>query len=218
MGTKTVSTVKQLAALLVVAMLWLGASSASTTDPSDVTFKRVPLQFVAALGNPEASSGSGAEAWGIWELDPGPRGVWLDRFDRLQEAGGVSPSNWEFDIQDWWLEEHGLIMEKPTFPLAPGKYLVTGDREVTTMLEVFPEDDQGNRRWELAHGTLYDVTHLPCRSARYTPVAGSSMPCTPANASKSEFPVVPGAAMPPVPGCHKQDYAVLFVIAVAVDN
>ena len=26
-----------------------------------------------------------------------------------------------FDVQsDWWLEEHGLIMEKPSFPLPPG--------------------------------------------------------------------------------------------------
>ena len=85
------------------------------------------------------------------------------------------------------------------------------------MLEVFPEDAQGNRRWELAHGTLYDVTHLPCRSARYTPIDGKT-PCTPANASQSNFPVVPGAAMPAVPGCHKQDYAVLFIIAVAVES
>lgn len=28
----------------------------------------------------------------------------------------------------------------------------------------------------------------------------------------------PGATMPPVEGCKKQGYAVLFVIAVAVDN
>ncbi len=32
------------------------------------------------------------------------------------------------------------------------------------------------------------------------------------------FPVEPGAAMPPVGGCRKQDYDVLIVIGMAVDN
>ena len=36
-------------------------------------------------------------------------------------------------------------------------------------------------------GTLYDVTHLPCRSARYTPVEGGT--CTPAQANQKDFPV-----------------------------
>ena len=39
---------------------------------------------------------------------------------------------------DWWLEEHGLIMERPT-ALPPGQYKVTGDREVTTTLTVYPK-------------------------------------------------------------------------------
>ena len=100
----------------------------------------------------------------------------------------------------------------------PGKYVVTGDREVTTVLTVHPTDKNGDRRWELANGAkLYDVTHLPCRSARYTP-ATSENSCSPANAPKSAFRVTPGAPMPPVEGCHKQDYAVLFVIGVAVKN
>ncbi|MFO0701061.1 MAG: hypothetical protein U0236_17705 [Nitrospira sp.] len=34
----------------------------------------------------------------------------------------------------------------------------------------------GDRRWELDQGaTLYDVTHLACRSARYTPVTVGGM-------------------------------------------
>ena len=75
----------------------------------------------------------------------------------------------------------------------------------------------GNRRWELDQGaTLYDVTHLACRSARYTPTAGSS--CSPANAKQTAFPIAPGGAMPPVEGCTKQDYAVLIVIGMGVDN
>ena len=36
-------------------------------------------------------------------------------------------------------------------------------------------------------GTLYDVTHLPCRSARYTPAEGGT--CTPAQANPKDFPV-----------------------------
>jgi hypothetical protein len=67
--------------------------------------------------------------------------------------------------------------------------------------------------------TIYDVIHLPCRSARYTPAAGADPgACSPASAQRSNFPVTPGGAMPPVAGCHKQDYAVLFIVAEAVDN
>jgi len=43
-------------------------------------------------------------------------------------------------------------MEKPTFPLPPGQYLVTGDRQVTTVLTIHPKDKDGNERWELADG------------------------------------------------------------------
>jgi hypothetical protein len=136
----------------------------------------------------------------------------------LTDAGGVAPARWKFDGTDWWLEEHGLIMEQPTFPLPPGKYVVTGHRKVTAMLTIHPADKNGDRRWELDKGaTLYDVTHLACRSARYTPAAvGAS--CSPANAKKSAFPVSPGGTMPPVEGCTKQDYAVLIVIGVGVED
>ena len=65
--------------------------------------------------------------------------------------------------------------------------------------------------------TLYDVTHLACRAARYVPPKGPGS-CSPANARKSAFPVAPGAEMPPVEGCIKQDYAVLLVTGVAVEN
>jgi len=34
----------------------------------------------------------------------------------------------------------------------------------------------------------------------------------------SAFPVAPGAAMPPVEGCSKQDYQVLIVIGVVEEN
>jgi hypothetical protein len=144
--------------------------------------------------------------------------VRLSSFEQLEEGGGVAPARWTFDHTDWWLEEHGLIMEQPKFPIPPGKYLVTGDRKVTTVLTIHPADKDGNRRWELdEQATLYDVTHLACRSARYTPATGDGS-CSPANVQKTAFPVTPGGVMPPVEGCKKQDYAVLIVIAVAAEH
>jgi hypothetical protein len=105
-------------------------------------------------------------------------------------------------------------MEKPTFPLPPGKYLVTGDRNMTTVLTILPKDKDGNQRWELTgNATLYDVTHLECRSARYTP-STSSNSCSPSNVHAKGFPVNPEVAMPVVNGCHKQEYAVLIVIGL----
>eukprot|EP00316_Scyphosphaera_apsteinii_P008995 CAMPEP_0119325192 /NCGR_PEP_ID=MMETSP1333-20130426/65189_1 /TAXON_ID=418940 /ORGANISM="Scyphosphaera apsteinii, Strain RCC1455" /LENGTH=244 /DNA_ID=CAMNT_0007333095 /DNA_START=52 /DNA_END=786 /DNA_ORIENTATION=+ len=187
-------------------------------------FKRVsPIQFIAALGEADASFGTGADTWGLWREDPGPRGVWLSKFKQLESRGGKAPAGWIFDQNQWWLEEHGLIMEKPEVLPArkfvregenvrviarQKRYVVTGDREVTSVLTVH---DDG--RWELSKGTLYDVTHLPCRSAIYTPLAESGS-CTPTGADRSVFPVRPGALMPQVQGCAKQDWAVLFVVGV----
>ena len=45
------------------------------TAEDQTKFRRVPTQFIAALGDPQATSGGGAETWGIWYVDPGPRGV-----------------------------------------------------------------------------------------------------------------------------------------------
>jgi hypothetical protein len=181
-------------------------------------FMRVPTQYIAALGERDATSGNNAHLWGLWRQDPGPRGVSLDEFAHLEAAGGVAPAKWRFDSSDWWMEEHGLIMEQPEFPMPPGKYMVTGNREAKSVLTVHPKTSDGTQRWELANGaTLYDVTHLRCRSARYTPAAAGGA-CSPAQARQADFPVEPGAPMPPVADCHKQDYAVLIVLGVAVDN
>src|ERR1700742_4104863 len=111
-------------------------------------FRRIEPQFIAALGDPGATAGNGAQLWGFWSQDPGPRACQLEHYPQLK-ATGVAPAQWKFDASDWWLEEHGLIMEKPTFPLAAGKYLVTGDREVTTVLTVHPKDKQGNQRQDM---------------------------------------------------------------------
>jgi hypothetical protein len=178
------------------------------------TFKPIATQFLAALGNPLANSGTGAENWGLWSLDPGPRGVRLANVGQLLANGGVAPAQWKFDAGSWWLEEHGLVMEQPDSKVKPGRYMVTGDRIVQTILTIHEPDTSGSQHWELADGAvLFDVTHLRCRSARYTPDA-SGKPCTPASVNQDNFPVDPGAAMPAVSGCDKQDYAVLFVVGV----
>lgn len=205
------------------------ASFLASTDKADAAeapsskFVRYPqIRFIAALGDPTASQGTGSETWGEWRDDPGPRGVYLKDYpSQLEKNKGVAPAGWTFDKSDWWLEEHGLIMSQPgplsrkkynkdTKEVLPfKKYVVTGAREVTTVLTVFEDG-----RWELGKGTLYDVTHLPCRSARYTPQndKATTTTCGPNSADRTNFPVKPGAAMPPVPGCAKQDYAVLFVL------
>lgn len=78
-----------------VALGLLGASGVASYSlfqtnvytPTD--FVRLPrTQFIAALGDPSASEGfidtSNGGAWGIWSLDPGPRGVWLRGLFRLR--------------------------------------------------------------------------------------------------------------------------------------
>lgn len=185
---------------------------------AETTFTAIPTQYIAALGDPGSTSGTGADAWGLWAVDPGPRGVRLSNYETLKAAGGVAPAKWIFDGSDWWLEEHGLIMEQPGFPIPPGKYVVTGDRDVTAVLTIHPKGDDGVQGWELSdNATLYDVTHLRCRAARYSPAAGGKS-CSPDKAQQTEFPVTPGAAMPPVEGCNKQDYEVLIVIGMAEDK
>ncbi|NCF37547.1 MAG: hypothetical protein GWP56_14375 [Gammaproteobacteria bacterium] len=106
--------------LMTIALQMPVAYAAEGYQPQ---FKRVPTQYIAALGDPDATSGNNAQTWGLWTLDPGPRGVPLKSFEQLQAAGGLAPAKWQFDSQDWWLEENGRIMEPPQFPLPPGKYI-----------------------------------------------------------------------------------------------
>ena len=196
-------------------MAWTAAALVllATAAAAEVKMRAIDTQFIAALGANGDMSGDNAQLWGIWTRDPGPRGVWLKLFPALATAG-YAPAGWQFDPGEWWLEEHGLIMEKPQFPLAPGQYVVTGGRDVTTTLTIGAPDATGAQHWELADGaTLDQVTHLACRSARYTS-AKTRAECSPAKALGTFFPVTPGAAMPPVEGCAKQDYSVLFVIGL----
>ena len=205
-------------ALLLATGLFMMMAAWGQSAHAQTSFKHIPAQYIVALGDPAASSGSGAQLWGLWRQDPGPRGCLLENYGQLKASGGVAPAQWKFDNKDWWLEEHGSIMEKPEFPRVPGQYVVTGGREVTTVLTVYPMNKDGVERWELENGAkLYDVTHLPCHAARYTPATNKNT-CTPAMAQRTVFPVAPGVPMPSIKGCNKQDYAVLFVIGVAVEN
>src|ERR1700755_376406 len=110
--------------VLSVGSLLLAVGHASSADLSK--FRRIEPQFIAALGDPAATSGSGAESWHFWSQDPGPRACKLHHYPQLK-ATGVAPAQWKFDASDWWLEEHGLIMEKPTFPLPAGENFRQGD-------------------------------------------------------------------------------------------
>ena len=204
--------------LMGCAVLAMGLFMLPGPARAETVIKPIATQYIAALGDPGASAGTGAETWGLWPVDPGPRGVRLSDYETLTAAGGMAPAEWKFDGADWWLEEHGLIMEQPAFPIPPGRYVVTGGREMTAILTVHAKGDDGVQRWELDRGaTIHDVTHLRCRAARYTPAAGDNS-CSPAKARMTSFPVAPGGPMPPVADCDKQDYQVLIVIGMAVEN
>ena len=77
--------------------------------------RRIQTQYIAALAPVGATSGTNAETWGIWKVDPGPIGVWLRFYQILQKAGNITPAGWRFDIDDWWLDENGLIMKAQSF-------------------------------------------------------------------------------------------------------
>ncbi|MEM7240779.1 MAG: hypothetical protein AAF429_01205 [Pseudomonadota bacterium] len=191
----------------------LGAAAGSAAGASGYDYKNAPIHFIASLGAADATSGDGAETWGIWYGDPATRSVWLSMYPLIRQMGGFTPANWRIEEDDWWLDENGLIMQPPNFPIPAGKYLVTGDREVTTILTIEKPDESGNMKWSLKEGMIYDVTHLPCRSSRYTPLNGSGT-CLPDQADKRMFPIPVGYPLPSLEACHKQDYAVLIVIGL----
>src|SRR6185312_7846271 len=67
---------------------------------AETVLKPIPTQYIAALGDAGATSGVGAESWGLWREDPGPRGVRLSSYAALK-ADGVAPEQWKFDGSDW---------------------------------------------------------------------------------------------------------------------
>ncbi len=188
--------------------------------PSSLAFakntpeKHLPIKFIAALGSPTATSGTGAETWGIWHDDPAQRAVWLKYYPIVKAAGGFAPGNWQVNDDDWWMDENSLIMQPPEFPVPPRKYIVSGDREVVTTLTIYPKDENGVMAWELEDkATLYDVTHLPCRSARYTPANSGTGTCIPTNVDRNLYPLQPEDETATIVGCQKQDYSVLLVLS-----
>ncbi|KAH8092267.1 hypothetical protein JL720_5235 [Aureococcus anophagefferens] len=177
----------------------LALAKENTNVRDGVTYKKInPIQFVAALGDPTAA-GTGAQDWGIWRADPGPRGVRLG-LEQLEK--GKATAGWAFDGNDWWLEarpDH----EQPD-PLPAGKYVVAA--------AVHGARRRQGGGWTLRDGSLYDVTHLPCRSARYTPPPGGA--CCP-RAPREGLPVTPGgAAMPASRALLEAGLRRLFIVGV----
>ena len=202
---------------LVSALSLIGTWMASPVL-GQIKYYPIKTQYIAALAPAGATSGTGAETWGIWRVDPGPIGVWLRLYQMLRKAGNIAPAGWRFDLDDWWLDENGLIMKAPDFPITPGKYLVTNGEENASLLTIDPPDQNGNQNWSLTDGmTIGDVTHGPCRSARYTPV-GASGTCTPENADRSVFPLELGEELPAVKDCNRKIYAVLIVFGFPVEE
>ncbi len=213
-------TVATRAAVRALCLCLAGTVAFAVALPAraDMKFTRIPTQYIAALVDPQAMSGDNAGTWGLWPIDPGPRGVRIRDFEKLVAADGIAPEGWRFDRDSWWLEEHGLLMEAPEFPIPPGRYVVTGGREVTSVLTVGAPDAAGRQAWNLADGaTIHDVTHLRCRAAVYT-AKNDQESCTPDKTPTQVFPMSPGRAMPAVEGCSKQDYEVLIVIGMMEDG
>jgi len=179
-------------------------------------FRQVPSQYIAALGPASAKSGNNAHTWGHWADDPGPNGVFLRNFEAMKANGGKAPAGWTFDPDDWWLDENGLIMKKPVFPMPSGRFLVTNAKLNIAMLTVGKPDADGNQSWELSGDkTLGDITHQKCRSSRYRPEREGA-DCSPSNARQDVFPLSPGEDPPPVHGCDRKVYAVPIIFAVEV--
>ena len=154
--------------LLSMGSLMLAAGLQPPVHAADFSeFRRIEPQYIAALGDPGATSGNGAQAWGLWSQDPDPRGCKLDRYEQLKAAGGVAPSQWKFDAADWWLEEHGLIMENAAFREVPRHGRPHGDDRADNSA-------QGQER-QSAVGTRRRRDPLRCHPSRMplrTPHAG----------------------------------------------
>ena len=155
--------------LLAMGFLMLAAGLQQPVHASGIDFskfRRIEPQFIAALGDPKATSGSGAQSWGFWDKDPGPRACKLDHYPELK-ATGVAPAQWKFDAADWWLEEHGLIMENAAFREVPRHGRPHGDDRAD-------DSAQGQER-QSAVGTRRRRDPLRCHPSRMplrTPHAG----------------------------------------------
>ncbi|MGK0273624.1 MAG: hypothetical protein ACI88H_004306 [Cocleimonas sp.] len=201
----------------LMSSIGLWASAIAPSVFAQKYYRRIPLQYIASLASEGEKSGTGAENWGLWKVDPGPIGVWL-RLYQILEKTNIAPAGWRFDIDDWWLDENGLIMKAPTFPMPAGQYYVTNGEDDMSLLTVEKPDAEGKQAWSLSDDkTIANVTHGPCRSSRYTPT-GSSGSCSPKDADQKVFPLKPGEETPDVTGCDRQRYAVLIVFGLPVEK
>ena len=196
----------------------LGTMGALAVPPASgqLYYQRTPTQYIAALADPSATSGNNAETWGWWSRDPGPFGVPLSYYDRIQQMGGRGPGGWGFDLDDWWLDENGILMEPPEFPMPAGAFYVTNGEGSYALLTVSDADDGGHKAWSLNRLNIGGVTHGPCRAGRYSPV-GATGTCAPDIIDQAIFPLPLGAEPPAVRGCNMVEYEVLIIFGVPVD-
>ena len=71
--------------------------------------------------------------------------MWLRFYQALQKAGNIALSGWRFDIDDWWLDENGLIMKAPEFPIPARQYYVTSGEGNICLLTVEEADAEGKQ-------------------------------------------------------------------------
>ena len=73
----------------LIGLTYLGLANAAPPG-----FKRIPIQFIAALGDPKSNSGTNVNEWGLWPVDPGPRGVYLRDYERslAKKKDGKAPA------------------------------------------------------------------------------------------------------------------------------
>ncbi|MEM6987666.1 MAG: hypothetical protein AAF499_14135 [Pseudomonadota bacterium] len=103
-------------------------------------------------------------------------------------------------------------MKSPEFPMPAGEYVVSNGVSNISLLRVDEPAAAGEQSWSLSDSmTIADVTHGPCRSARYRPRQTSGQ-CSPENAPQTVFPLGPGEQPPSVQYCDRKIYAVLIVI------
>ena len=90
--TRRIKLVRTLLLTIVFGSLAACAQDTEGQDAADMRFQSVSMQYIAALGGEGENSGSGAQAWGLWPVDPGPRGVRLNSYERLRAADGRAPA------------------------------------------------------------------------------------------------------------------------------
>ena len=75
----------------LVSSLGILVSAIASPLLAQTKVRRVQPQYIASLALGSATSGTGAETWGLWTVDPGPIGVWLRFYQLLQKAGNIAP-------------------------------------------------------------------------------------------------------------------------------